>query len=130
MKEEHEMRRIAINPPVKTKTKCGLEATIFQIAPDDLQDGIDGMVYTPVMGDIPKSWSDGGIIAVMAHGSVVTSDLDQSRLGGVAIDMDSLGRTLLMVYALAGLLLAPAGVIVWKALDVVERATKRNPAES
>jgi hypothetical protein len=55
------MTSIAINPPVKVKTKAGLDATIFEIDPDDLQDGISGMVYRPGMGDIPKSWSDGGI---------------------------------------------------------------------
>lgn len=55
------MSTIAINPPVKVKTKGGLDATIFEIDPDDLQDGISGIVYTPGMGDIAKSWSDAGI---------------------------------------------------------------------
>lgn len=54
------MPSISINPPVKIKTKGGLDATIFEIDPDDLQDGISGMVYTPGMGDIAKSWSDAG----------------------------------------------------------------------
>lgn len=55
------MPTIAINPPVKVKTKGGLDATIFEIDPDDLQDGLSGMVYTPGMGDVAKSWSDVGI---------------------------------------------------------------------
>lgn len=48
-------------PPVKTTTKGGMQATIFEIDPDDLQDGLNGIVYTPAMGDKPKSWSDVGI---------------------------------------------------------------------
>ena len=55
------MSSIAIMPPVKVKTKGGLDATIFEIDPDDLQDGISGIVYTPGMGAIAKSWSDVGI---------------------------------------------------------------------
>jgi hypothetical protein len=55
------MPSIAINPPVKVKTMGGFDATIFEIDPDDLQDGISGMVYTPSMGDSAKSWSDVGI---------------------------------------------------------------------
>ncbi len=54
------MPRVAVNPPVKVKTKGGLDATIFEIDPDDLQDGLNGMIYTPGMGDIAKSWSDVG----------------------------------------------------------------------
>lgn len=55
------MPSIAINPPVKVKTFGGYDATIFEIDSDDLQDGISGMVNTPAMGDIAKSWSDAGI---------------------------------------------------------------------
>ena len=61
------MPSIPINPPVKVKTKGGLDATIFEIDPDDLQDGISGMVYTPGMGDIAKSWSDAGICSNAPH---------------------------------------------------------------
>jgi hypothetical protein len=55
------MTPIAIQPPVKVKTKGGLAASIFELVPGDMQDGLSGMVYTPAMGDIPKSWSDVGI---------------------------------------------------------------------
>jgi hypothetical protein len=55
------MPAIPIIPPVKVKTRGGLDATIFEIDPDDLQDGVSGIVYTPGMGDIAKSWSDVGI---------------------------------------------------------------------
>jgi hypothetical protein len=101
--------------------------------------GLMSAALLALVGDLPRTRAAlnmlglmiaGGIIAVMLHGFVATSDLDQGRLGGVAIDVASLGRTVLMVYALVALLLAPAGVIVWKALDVVERATKSNPAAS
>ncbi|WP_156473068.1 hypothetical protein [Pseudorhodoferax sp. Leaf265] len=46
---------------MKLKTKGGLDATLFELDPDDLQDGISGMVYTPGMGDVAKSWNDFGI---------------------------------------------------------------------
>lgn len=55
------MPLIPINPPVKTKTQGGMDATIFEIDTDDLQDGINGIIYTPGMGPIAKSWSDVGI---------------------------------------------------------------------
>lgn len=61
------MPSIPINPPVKVKTKGGLDATIFEIDPNDLQDGISGIVYTPGMGDIAKSWSDVGICSNSSH---------------------------------------------------------------
>ena len=50
----------AITPPVKVKTRGGLDATIFEIDPGDLQDGISGTVFTPAMGEITKSWSEAG----------------------------------------------------------------------
>ena len=55
------MALIPVIPPVKTKTVGGMDATVFEIDTDDLQDGINGVIYTQAMGDIPKSWSDGGI---------------------------------------------------------------------
>jgi hypothetical protein len=55
------MPRISIKPPVKAKTKGGMDATIFEIDSDDLQDGLSGIIYTPGMGEIAKSWSDVGI---------------------------------------------------------------------
>lgn len=80
------MASIAINPPVKVKTKGGLDATIFEINPDDMQDGISGMVYTPGMGDIPKSWSEGGTCSnagddlnINPHDPAVAAVIDQLR---------------------------------------------------
>lgn len=55
------MPAMPLVPPVKTTTKSGMPATIFEIDPADLQDGLNGIVYTPAMGDKPKSWSDVGM---------------------------------------------------------------------
>lgn len=76
----------AITPPVKVKTRGGLDATIFEIDPGDLQDGISGTVFTPAMGEITKSWSEAGICSnaphdlnIDPHDPVVAAVIDQLR---------------------------------------------------
>jgi ammonia channel protein AmtB len=71
-----------------------------------------------------------GAAALILHGFVVSGEFAQSRLGGVQIDLASLGRTLIGIYAFAAVLAAPAGVVIWKAVDIVERAKRRTPADS
>jgi ammonia channel protein AmtB len=71
-----------------------------------------------------------GTVAVILHGFVVSSELAEGRLGGVQIDLASVGRTLIGIYAFVALLAAPAGVVIWKVVDIVERAKRRTPAES
>lgn len=54
------MGRIAINPPVKTKTIAGYDVTIFEIDCDDT-DLLNGRVITPGMGDFLRNWNNAGI---------------------------------------------------------------------
>ncbi|CAN7650399.1 hypothetical protein LJR129_005077 [Acidovorax sp. LjRoot129] len=55
------MTKISISPPIKVKTRDGLDATIYEIDLDDLQQAIHGTVITPGMGTINKAWSKDGI---------------------------------------------------------------------
>ena len=75
------MPKIAVIPPVKTKTKAGFDATIFESDSDDLQDGINGIVQTPGMGPIPKSWSDVG----MCSNAPDDLNIDTSDPAGAAV---------------------------------------------
>jgi len=69
------MKKITFNPPVQTLTTGQYPATIFEIDPDDVGDGVGGRVVTPGMGDIVVAWNDVGI----CRGTVDSSNLDPRK---------------------------------------------------
>lgn len=69
------MKTISINPPVETITIGKYPALIFEIAPDDIGDGIGGRVFTPGAGDIIVAWNDCG----MCRNSPESCNLDPRR---------------------------------------------------
>ena len=54
------MPRIPIVPPIKTVTTGGMDATIYEIIPDDLPDGLSGIVDAPALGRVQVSWNESG----------------------------------------------------------------------
>lgn len=55
------MTVIYVKPPAMARTRGGFKATIFEIQPEDMRDGLSGIIDTPGMGEIHKCWNDVGI---------------------------------------------------------------------